>query len=295
MAKKELINCLTNERVLVRFLPKENAMAGNNPKHVVSGGMADTSSRTYVVPQLRSGQLTDVLTDSEKDFLENALGMEDNALSVYKTDNNFWKKFKVTVYKHDNVLDLSQPMDYIKYKVLLANKNLIAPNLDTVQDHPKSTYEFVLIRENDNTDGYKMRADARKEAYALYGKMDNDRDTMRVIVETLTRKPVSNSTSVNKLAVTLDELIETDVRTFLKVAKDELLPTKVLIRNAIEAGVVANRGGLLYLRDIDGDTPLCENGQPTMSVASSFLNMPKHNEIKMRIEARVKQYKENEK
>jgi len=290
---ENLINCLKNERIIVRFLPKENAMAGNNPRHPIYGGMADTSKRIYVVPMLRTGQLTDVLTKSEKEFLESYLGMEDNGLSVYKTENNFWKKFKVILYKNDNVLDLSQGLDYIKYKVLLANKNLICPDLETLQDRPKSTYEYVMISEGTNTSASKTKMDFKKEAYTLYGKMENDRDTMRVIVETLTRRPVANSTKADSLAVQIDELIERDVKSFLKVAKDELLPTKVLIRNGIEAGIIANRGGLLYLRDNGNDSPLCENGDPTMNVAATYLNMPKHSEIKQLVEAKVNQYKGN--
>ena len=292
---ENLINCLRQEKVTVRFLPKENAMAGNDPRHVLYGGMADTSARTYVAPMLRSGQIADVLTKSEKEFLESVLGMEDNALSVYNTENNFWYKFKVTLHKDDNVLDLSQPLAYIRWKVLLANKNLIAPSMEAVQDNPKSTYEFVCIREGENANTSRTKTDNRKRAYGILGKIENDRDTMRVIIETLTRKPVSNNTQTDLLVTQLDNLIEGDVKMFLKVAEDELLPAKVLLRNAIEAGVVANRGGQLFLRDKDKDLPLCENGEPTLSVAATYINMPKHNEIKLNIEARVNQYKENSK
>ena len=292
MAKEEkLINCLTNEKVIVRFVPRENAMIGNNPKHVLYGGMAETSTRTYVVPQLRSGQLVDVLTKSEKAFLESYLGLEDDALSVYRTENNFWKKFKVILNKEDNVLDLSQGMDYIKYKVLLANKNLIAPNMQTLMDYPKATYEFVLIKESENESTAKMRIDSKKEAYKVWGKIDTDVDTMRVIVESLTRRPTSSSIGAEGLNKKIEELIDHDAKTFLKVAQDEYLPTKVLIRNAIEAGVINNRGGQLFMRDTN--EPLCENGEPTMSVASAYLNMPKHNELKLLIEAKVEQYKKN--
>ena len=295
MASEQLINCLTNERVIVRFVPKENAMAGNNPRHAVYGGMADTSTRTYVVPQLRSGQLVDVLTKNEKAFLEHYLGMEDNALSVHKTEKNFWKSFKVILHKHDNILDLSQPMDYIKYKVLKANTNLIAPNLQAVQDLPKATYEYVLIKDSENVNAGLTKMDAKKRAYAIYGKIENDKDTMRVIVEALTRRPVSDTTTRDALAVEIDKLIDSNVKDFLRVAEDQLLPTKVLIRNAIEAGVIANRDGRLYLREANGDMPLCNNGEPTMSVAATYLNEPKHSETKMLIEAKVNQYKEKAK
>ena len=106
---------------------------------------------------------------------------------------------------------------------------------------------------------------------------------------------MADTTKTDALAIQIDELIDSDVKTFLKVAKDPLLPTKVLIRNGIEAGIIANRGGMLYLRDAGGDLPLCENGDPTMSAASTYLNMPKHSETKLLIEAKVKQFKENSK
>ena len=290
MAKEKLINCLTNERVLVRFLPKENAMAGNNPKLVLYGGMAETSTRTYTVPMLRSGQLKDVLTKDEKNFLEDYLRMEDNALSIY---GDFWKGYKVTLRKEDNVLDLSDALDYIRYKVLLANTNVIAPDMQTVQDYPKATYEFVCLRESDSADAGKVRMDAKKEAYFLYGKYEKDWSTLRVIVESLTRDQVASTTKLNALVTKVDELIDRDVKTFLKVAKDPLLSTKVLIRDAIDAGVIANRGGQLYLRDAGGDIPLCEHGEPTLNVAATYLNMPKYSETRLLIEGKVNQYNEN--
>lgn len=266
-------------------------MAGNDPKHVLYGGMAETSTRTYVVPMLRSGQLKDVLTKEEKAFLESYLGLEDNALSVYNIENNFWKKFKVTVRKDGESLDLSDGMDYIRYKVLLANTDLIAPSMQVLEDRPKSTYEFVLVKENERVGATKVKVDAKKEAYKIWGKIDDKADMLRVIIETITRRPVSSTTPVDELNITIEGLIDKDPKHFLRVAEDEYLPTKVLIRNGIEAGVIINRGGQLFMRD--NNEPLCENGEPTLNVAAGYLNMPKHQNTKLLIEDKVKEYKEN--
>ena len=85
------INCLRNERVIVRYLPRVTGIWGNNPKHVLAGGMSENASRVYVVPRLASsGMYVNVLTDSEKAFLEEAMGLEYNALSIYKKTDNFW-------------------------------------------------------------------------------------------------------------------------------------------------------------------------------------------------------------
>lgn len=90
--------------------------------------MAENASRTFVVPRLSSGMFVNVLTDAEKAFLEEIMGLEYNSLSIYKKVDNFWDDSnengisKVTLKKQDNYFDLSNPEDYIRYKILLANK-----------------------------------------------------------------------------------------------------------------------------------------------------------------------------
>ena len=145
-----IINCLRNGRVIVRHIPKEGGMI-TNPKHILFGGMAENAIRTFVVPRLSSGMFVNVLTDSEKAYLEEVMGLEYNALSVYKKENNFWDDSndsgisKVRLTKLDNYLNLADPEDYIRYKILLANKDYIAPSLEVLQDSPKATYQFVII------------------------------------------------------------------------------------------------------------------------------------------------------
>jgi hypothetical protein len=86
-----------------------------NPKHILYGGMAETATRSFVVPKLSSGLFRNVLTDNEKSFLEQVMGLEYNALSIYKKKDNFWDDSnpngigRVTLHKQDNYLDLSVP------------------------------------------------------------------------------------------------------------------------------------------------------------------------------------------
>ena len=122
------VNCLRNERVIIRHIPKESGMV-TNPKHILFGGMAENAVRTFVVPRLSSGMFVNILTDSEKAFLEEVMGLEYNALSIYKKVDNFWDDSnengisRVRLTKQDNYLNLADPEDYIRYKVLLANKD----------------------------------------------------------------------------------------------------------------------------------------------------------------------------
>ena len=83
------INCLRNERIIVRHINKPSNLV-SNPKHVLYGGLAENASRTYTVPRLSSGGFVNVLTNDEKAFLEEELQLEYNALSVHKKTDNFW-------------------------------------------------------------------------------------------------------------------------------------------------------------------------------------------------------------
>ena len=86
---KQIINCLRNERVIIRHIPKLGGMV-TNPKHILYGGMADNAVKTFTVPRLSSGMYVNVLTDDEKACLEQIMNLEYNALSIYKKTDNFW-------------------------------------------------------------------------------------------------------------------------------------------------------------------------------------------------------------
>lgn len=282
-----------DETIIVRHIPKTSGIWGNNPKHVLSGGMAEGSVRIFCVPRLSSGMFVNVLTDSEKAFLEEIMGLEYNALSIYKKEGNFWDTSndnginKVRLTKGDNRFKLSDPEDYIRYKILLANKNYIAPSMQVLQDFPKATYQFVITSEKEETKLAKSNMSATMMCYKEYGKIEDDIDTLRLIVEIISGRPTSPKQKLEFLQTKVNELIQSDSKMFLKVITDPMLSTKVLIKKGIEQGLISNRGNYLYLRE--DNTPLCEaNEEPTMNIAARFLNNPKRQEIKLSLEAKLK-------
>ena len=291
--EEPIISCLRNERIIVRYIPKTTGIWGNNPKHVLSGGMAEGATRTFVVPRLSSGMFVNILTDREKSFLEEVMGLEINALSIYKKVDNFWDDSnenginKVRLRKQDNYLNLADPEDYIRYKILLANKDFIAPSMQALLDYPKATYQFVIISEGEETRLAKKNMSATMMCYKEFGKIENDIDILRIIIETISGRAVASTSKLEFLQTKVNELIQMDSKLFLKVITDPLLPTKVLIKKSIEAGLISNRGNYLYLRS--DNTPLCEaNEEPTMNIAAKYLNSPKHQEVLFSLQAKLK-------
>lgn len=281
-----MVSCLRNERVTVRFVPRQSGIV-TDPRHVNYGGMGENSKRVFTVPKLLSTRTyMNVLTNEEKAFLEEYMGLEYNDLSVYKKKDNFWREYKVELTKGDTILDLSVPDDYIKYKVLLANKDYIAPSLSVLQDVPKATYQFVMVSNEDEAKASMRQLSYNQKAYMLLGKLQDNADALKVIIETVDGRPISDNTKLEFLQSQAGELILSNAKLFCKVADDPYLDAKVLIRKAHSAGLISKRGNYYYIKK--DNTPLCENNEePTLSMAAKFLNAPKHQEIKLSLEAQL--------
>lgn len=291
MIEEVKTNPLVNKKIYVRFVPHKNGFSGNDKNHVLYGNRADGTNVTLCVPILRStGAYKNVLTKDEKDFLENALGLDYNALSVYNKQNNYWDDYQIVLPKEGIHLDLSNPEDYIKYKVLLANNEIIAPSVQERLDRPKETYLYELVVEGEDVSIENAKMDATMESYKEFGKIDKDMDTMRVLVELLDARPYAQNTKAEFFRSRINMLIQSDAKKFLNAIKDPLLHSKVIIRRASELGKISKRGDYYYLAS-DG-TPLCDNGEnPTLMIAAKYINQPAHQDIKFLLESEVEKNK----
>lgn len=282
-------SCLRNEVVYVKHIDKPTGLV-TNKKHVLYGGMASTSVRRFTVPLLKSGMYTNILTDSEKSYLEDVMGLEYNALSIYNKKDNFWDDDNpigistVSITKDGIKLDLSNPEDYIRYKILLANKNLIAPSTQELRDKPKETYEFVMTTEQSDIEDESREMSTLMECYKNYGKYENNFDVLKTIVESIDSRPIAINTKIAFLQAKCNNLIQKNGKLFKEVITDPLLMVKVDINKGVVNKVISKRGNYYYLAK--GNLPLCESNQdPTLTNAAMFLNSPKHQEIKFSIEA----------
>lgn len=289
-SEEDLVNCLTDKDVEVRFINKTGDIT--DPKHPLYGGLADGAFITISVPKLRSGTFVNVLTDAEKDYLEYIMGLEAGALNVYNKTDNFWDNnteggiSSVRLSKYKTVLHLKDPKDYIRYKILLANKDIVAPSLQALQDKPKATYRYVLVADDDINSLTKMKMSINRQCYVEYGKVEDNARILRMIIEIITGKPLATNTKLDFLQSKAGELIEADAKMFLSVIKDPLLSVKVLIADCVEAGIISKRGTYYYLRE--DNTPLCENGEePVLSVAAKYLSVPKRQELKFSLQAKL--------
>ena len=283
--EKQLISCLRNEKITVKFIPREGGLV-TDPKHVLYGGLGENSKRRFVVPMLQSGVYVNVLTNSEKDYIEYIMGLPDNSLSVYRKVDNFWSNRGVILGKEKKIIDLSDPDQFIDYKILLANKDFICPSEEELKKAKKATYQYVIIKEGEELDNSISSLELTSRAYLLYGQSKEDLKKLSKIIELATGKVVS--TTDKKLVYTqVDKLIKDNTKRFVECAEDSYLDTKIFISDCIEAGLIRKRGQYYYFTE--GNTPICnEKQEPTLQSACDYLNSPKYQEKRFVLEAKLK-------
>ena len=285
----EPVNCLRDEKVIVRFINKPHPLV-QGPNHIASGGLVRDGKRTFSLPRLTSGSFKNCLTNNEKDFLEMALGLQYNALSVYNNENNFWESgnggAEITLSKEDRVLDLSKPNEYILYKMLLANTNTICPSLKELQNRPKASYQYVIVNQNDEARLADDEMTTTQKCYIRFGKYSDDTDTLRTVLEMIQNRQIDEHTKIEFLRKQIKKEIDMNPKLFLSIMDDDLLDAKVIVRRAAKNGIISKRGDFYYLTE--DNQALCEPSQdPTLENAARYISSPKRNDLYIKIQAKL--------
>ena len=287
-----VVSCLRNEVITVRKVSTPSNL--NLPaNHICSKGMVDGARRIFTVPRLSSGLFVNVLTDAEKDYLEMVMGFEKNALSIYKKKDNFWDDSndnginKVILFKEDNYLDLRNPEDYIRYKILLANKHRICPSQADYDKAPLRSYEFIILAEKEEAKRDSIRIETKQQCYMEFGKMDDNRYKMAMVVELFEGHPVNPKSEISWLKARIDAGINSNASKMFSIMKDEYLDTKILIKRSLDAGTIYQKGLYFYLQQTN--EPMCEEREePTFDNAAKYLNSPKRQQVKFALEEAIK-------
>src|SRR5690606_4932326 len=103
-------------------------------------------------------------------------------LSVY---GDFWADYTVRLGKEDTTLMLSNPEDYLKYKVLVAWDQVIAPSLEEYNKTKRPSYQYYMVKEGEEQKILSKDLSVTKKAWKLYAKIESNRDILISILNLL--------------------------------------------------------------------------------------------------------------
>lgn len=283
MAKEEFQ--LPNEKVVVK--PNfRNPGRIKNPNHRAYFLM-DGTYKMFQAPLLKNGAIKNVLTDEEKRKLEKILNMKDNELSVYRKEDNFWHSFVVRVSKEPFHLDLSQPYDYIKYKILMAHTDKVAPSINNIKD--KQTYKFYIERQKEVEQAESKKGNVNAKAWAAYSKISQNKENiinfMNAYAESFSNysryRNVDKDSTLDFLQGELANIVEKDKELFIEVANDPTLEERILLGKARTKGIIQFKKGKYHMKD--DPSPFANN----IKEAIQFLKDDKNQDTRLNIETRV--------
>lgn len=281
--KRVIPSCLEAKTLVIKFYPRPRGFV-TDPKHVLYGGMMEGAVRVLSVPLMRNGDYKNILTNDEKAYLEDVMGLGEDALSVYKKVDNYWDGVRVKLEKGENFFNMASPEDFIRAKVAMAHDNIVAPSFDVV--HTKATYMFYVVMEGEKDEQNQRKFTAKQEAYKLYGKYEDERDVLEYVCRIVRGSNVTKTTKMAVLQGWVGDIIESNTKEFLLVLGDKQLRTKMLISKGVDCGALRFIEGQYYTAE---GKPLAEDGKiADLQTAANFLDTPVNQPIRLKVETRIK-------
>lgn len=259
--KQEFGKFLEDKTIYVRPVVRETKWQGLLERTRRDAFMYNSSKRTFCLPiSSRSGQLVPILDDSkavktpqfpepvtEKQFFEKLLHKDLNFYAPKAT--NFWlndKLGKITIRKEGLELNLNDPIDAIKYRILKANKAQIAPDKESARNVP--TYEFYLEDSKEKQDMEAEFANRKMYAFNLFAKMQEDQFKLAAVLKVAGKGVVSKAT-LSWLKGQVYKFLEEDPNRFILTVEDPLFEDKAFILDAVKAGALLRKGRDEYALD----------------------------------------------
>lgn len=254
--------------------------------------MYNSTKRTFTLPNsLRTGTLVQVLDDvelvktpqypdlvTERQFFEKQLNRD---LSIYnKKGENFWLDDNITrvvLTKDGEELNMEDPIDVVRFRILLANRETIATSLTTAKTKP--TYEFYVEDEEVETSRELDIAEKESKAFSYYNEYKVSGNKMRNFLK-VSNKGFSPGATDSWLAQEVFKSLKDDIDKFLSIVEDPLFDDKSFVYDAVRAGALVRKGRDSYVLD---------DGSKTGSIYDtiSYLNKPENSALYNIIKERI--------
>jgi len=227
----------------------------------------------------RTGRLVNPLTEDEMTWFyskESGLNIKAGSLSPFEKES-FWNTFTVKLSKEGMTLDLSNPLDYLKNKFLLAQRDIIAPSWE--QRFDRGTYLFAAISETHEVEQTNIKAEKLEKAYSYFTKMKGNSKRMKDILR-IEGRTVAENSNVDFMRAEIQRFIDTDIDKFLFIVDDKDFNIKLLIEEAISIGEIFKKGKGNYV---------FPSGQKigVLSDVVEFFKDPLNSDVKIKIQSRI--------
>lgn len=254
----------------------------------------DMTKKGFTLPTKSDGNYFDFLTPDEQEAFEKMLNLPKGSLSFYikdrkKASESYWnpKSFSLQVSPEGVTLDLSKPLDNLKFRLTKVFKDkLIAPSWS--ERFNRGEYLFVVVDTDVLTADNLTKGDLKKKAWIAYGKIEAENkkmtDVLRLLGKNVAPNQVNNSDFLKSEIMKFIEDEEVGgARKFLDVVDNPMYQTQVLIMDSVVCKAL----------EIKTKKPYTTYGFPgegkigDIMETVKFLEDPMNADLKLKLQAQV--------
>ena len=253
-----------------------------NKNHILYDGKLDSSIDKFTVLRNETGRYQLPLNEAEFNYLLEELKLSPEDLNVNDRNNEYLGSIEIEMPKAGLSLDLSDPYDFLRDKVLRAYDNVIAPNSKAIKD--KKSYRYVRLHEEAETVEYLEAEDALKEAYKRLGLLETNRDRMimTVLMDKVRVSPTISDADLRKM---VNIKAKENPAAFVRMLDDPLFTEKGMLKMGLFTKTIERRSGLLYYQ---GEALSNEGIPATEDNAAIFLADSRNSEVKVALGKDIK-------
>ena len=186
------------------------------------------------------------MNPTERVYLEKELLVDLNP----NHKDNFWKTFEVKIYKDTYdlselklKLNLSNPKDYISYKLLLTCPD-VAPSLSRKDDTPE--YKWVLIEQDENIQSKLSKGKKKAFCYKWLTENSTKTNMLRDILYIMNVSISINNTRDELESIITDIIESNKLDNFYEILNDPNLDTNIFFAKALKSRLIVLKFGKYY-------------------------------------------------
>lgn len=236
-AHKEALNAILIDKV-VEIKPIIRKSDYYSENHDGAGIFTGAVWSTTLPIDTARNQFTNILTSEEQEVFEKEFNRPKGTLDFYNRQSPFWSELRVVITKDGLKLNLKEPMDFLKWKILSVSPKIAPSWAKRFED---ARYRFAIVEPDAEIADVNKRQDKTRRAYKAFGKIEDSSTEMADLLR-VAGKQVPSNAKADWLTAEIGKLIETNIDEFLNIVEDPNFQYRLIINQAVDCGALKRVG-----------------------------------------------------